>query len=249
MRTRKAWHEQDFFWKTVYPILFSKHRLSDAPGEVDRIVSLLEITPGATVLDLCCGVGRHSLELARRGFNVTGVDRTRFYLEKASKKAEEEGLRVEFLQDDMRKFCRPDAFDAVLNLYTSFGYFEDPKEDQQVIENVYRTLKSGGVLLMEMMGKEILARIFLKRNWYEEEGMIVLEERKLSKNWSWIDNRWILIKGNNRTEFKVSHRLYSATELTALLGGCGFTGIEVYGDLDGSPYDHTAKRLVAVARK
>ena len=97
MKKPKTWHEEDAFWETVCPILFNQQRLSDTPEEVDGILSLLGISSGAHVLDLCCGVGRHSLELARRGFNVVGVDRTKPYLEKASVQAGAEGLNVELL--------------------------------------------------------------------------------------------------------------------------------------------------------
>lgn len=158
-------------------------------------------------------------------------------------------MKVEFVQDDMRTFCRPDAFDAVINLFTSFGYFEDPEEERQVAMNVYRSPKTGGGFLLEMMGKEVLARIFRERDWHEDDGVLVLQERKLSKNWTWIENRWIMFKNNNRTELRLSHCLYSAVELTALLTGCGFTHIDAYGDLAGSAYDHMAKRLVMVAHK
>jgi SAM-dependent methyltransferase len=249
MQEGKPWHEQDEFWETVAPILFAERRWSDAPAEVEEVVSLLGIGPGTHILDLCCGVGRHSLELARRGFRVTGVDRTRLYLDRASKQAEAEGLKIEFVQDDMRTFCRPDAFDVVINLFTSFSYFEDPEEDRQVLVNVYRSLKPGGVFLLEMLGKEILARIFRERDWHEENGVLILEERKLSKNWGWIESRWIIIEDNDRTELRLSHRLYSAVELTSLLAGCGFTNIDAYGDLAGSAYDHMARRLVIVAHK
>jgi len=243
------WHEQNGFWEMVYPILFSQRRLSETLTEVDSIMSLLGISAGACILDLCCGMGRHSLEFARRGFIVTGVDRTPFYLKKAIKSARTEGLSVEFIQDDMRKFRRTNGFDAVINLFTSFGYFEDVEDDRQVVKNVYYSLKSGGVFLLEMMGKEILARIFLERGWREEDGIIVLEERKLNKDWGWIDNRWIMFRGDRRKEYRVSHRLYSAVELSTLLRETGFGQIDVFGGLDGSLYDHTAKRLVVVARK
>jgi len=249
MEETKPWHEDDMFWETWGPVMFSQQRLADSPAEVERIVSLLGIRPGACVLDLCCGVGRHSLELARRGFDVTGVDRTRRYLDQASEQADKEGLKIEFVQDDMRTFCRPDTFDAVINMFTSFSYFEDPEEDRQVVVNVYRSLISGGVFLLETMGKEILARIFLERNWHEENGVLILEERKVSRNWGWMENRWIMFKDDKRTEFKVTHRLYSATELAAVLAGCGFTQVDVYGDLSGGAYDQTAKRMVVVGHK
>jgi SAM-dependent methyltransferase len=190
-----------------------------------------------------------TLELARRGFQVTGVDRTRPYLDSASRQAETEGLEIEFVQSDMRDFCRPDAFDAVVNLFTSFGYFEDPEDDRQVALNVYRSLKPGGVFLIDMMGKEVLARIFSERDWYEEDGVLILQERKITKNWSWMENRWIIFVDNNRAELNLSHRIYSAVELTSLLTECGFAPIDAYGNLDGSAYDHLARRLVVVAHK
>jgi SAM-dependent methyltransferase len=244
-----AWHEQDTFWVKWAPVLFHERRWEKTQEEVTNIISLLKISPGSFVLDLCCGPGRHSLELARRGFSVIGVDRTKTYLEKARKQAEIEGLKVEFIQEDMRSFCKPNTFDVAINLFTSFGYFEDIDDDKKVITNVYRSLKNRGVFLIDIMGKEVLARIFRERDWYEVNNIIVLEERKICRNWSWIENRWIMIKDGKMEEYKISLRLYSAAELTALLNDCGFNAIEVYGDLMGAPYDHTAKRLVLVAHK
>jgi SAM-dependent methyltransferase len=243
------WHEDDAFWETWAETMFRPQRIADAVTDVEKIVSLLGIQSGAKILDLCCGPGRHSLELTRRGFRVTGVDRTRQYLDGAIKQAAKEGLDIEFIHEDMRAFCRPDVFDAVINMFTSFGYFEDPEEDRQVVLNVYRSLKTGGLFLMDMAGKEVLARIFQEKNWQEEDGIIWLQERKMSQNWSWMDNRWILLRGNERSESRVSHRLYSATEIVSLLQECGFKSVDVYGDFDGCPYDHTARRLVTVARK
>lgn len=228
--------------------MFSGH-LERAREEIHGVVSLLGIKPEAHILDLCCGVGRHSLELARRGFQVTGVDRAHFYLDRASKQAEAGGLKVEFVHDDMRTFYRPDTFDAVINMFTSFGYFEDPAEDRQVVVNVYRSLKSGGVFILDTVGKEVLARIFREKDWREENGMLILQEHKISNNWGWIENRWIMLKDDKRTEFKVTHRLYSAVELSSLFTECGFRRIDAYGDLSGGAYDHTANRLVMVAHK
>jgi SAM-dependent methyltransferase len=245
----RTWYEDDAFWETWAPFMFSKERLENAPAEVTNIISLLKINPGASILDLCCGPGRHSLEFARRGFSVVGVDRTRIYLDKARKQAEDEGLNVELIQEDMRNFCKPGAFDAVINLFTSFGFFQDKGEDELVVKNVYRSLKEEGVFVIDMAGKEVIARIFRERDWSEEDGVIFLEERKVTKDWSWMENRWILIKGDKREEFRFSHRPYSAVELSLLLKESGFSTISIYGDLAGSPYDHKAKRLVAVARK
>ena len=245
----KPWHEEDSFWTKFSPVLFHQNRLEKTKEEVDSLLSLLKIKPPASVLDLCCGPGRHSLELIRLGFKVTGVDRTKSYLDKARKQAQKEKLSCKFIQKDMRSFCKPNTFDATINLFTSFGYFDDPKDDEKVLRNVFRSLKKGGVFLIDTMGKEVLARIFRERGWYEVDDCIMLEERKVLKDWSWIESRWILIKHGKKEECTISLRLYSAAELSALLKRIGFKHIEVYGDLSGAPYDHNAKRLVAVAHK
>jgi 2-polyprenyl-3-methyl-5-hydroxy-6-metoxy-1,4-benzoquinol methylase len=126
----KPWHEQDRFWEATGFAMFSEQRLAAAPADIEAAVALLGIEPGARVLDLCCGVGRHSLELARLGHQVTAVDRTQAYLDQASARAEAEGLTIEYVCADMRAFCREAAYDASVNLYTSFGYFEDIEDDR-----------------------------------------------------------------------------------------------------------------------
>lgn len=249
MAEARVWHEDDEFWKVFAPLMFSEDRWDATPVEVDSLLSLLALQPGATVLDLCCGPGRHSLELARRGFCVTGVDRTESYLQEARARAAQEELGVEFVQEDMRRFCRPDAFDAAIMMYTSFGYFGDPAENQQVLANVCRSLKDGGALLIEMMGKEVLARIFVERGWEESGETVMLQERKVVNDWRWMENRWILLQGGERHEFKVTHWIYSAAEMADLLTACGFRTVNAHGDVEGCPYDHTARRLVVVARK
>jgi SAM-dependent methyltransferase len=243
------WHNHDDFWMLIEPILFSWQRREEAPKQVGDILTLLELEPPANVLDLCCGIGRHSLEFARLGFDVTAVDRTKAYLEKASRQAEGAGLKIKFVQDDMRTYRKDNTYDLALSLYTSFGYFENPEDDCKVIQNLHASLRPGGVLLMDMMGKEIIARVFRARDWYEEDDCIVLQERSLGKNWAWMENRWIILRGKDRTDLKFSHRLYSATEISMLLKRCGFGEVSIYGNYHGSAYDNKATRLVAVAKK
>lgn len=245
----ETWHDDDTFWEVMAPFMFDPQRWANTPAEVDLILPLLAVEPGAALLDLGCGPGRHSLELARRGYRVAGVDRTASYLEQAGAQAAREGLEIDFVHQDMRHFHRPDAFDGALNMFTSFGYFEDPAENRQVLVNICNALKASGSLIMSMMGKEVLARIFQPRDWLEHEGAFRLEDRRVSNDWSRMENRWILLRGQERFEYQVSHWLYSAAELRAMLTDSGFRSVEVYGDLEGSPYDQAAKQLVAVARK
>ncbi|MEA3403954.1 MAG: class I SAM-dependent methyltransferase [Armatimonadota bacterium] len=124
----RPWHEDDAFWATWRPAMFGAERWERAPEEVEQALELLHPPDGARILDLCCGPGRHSLELARRGFRVTAVDRTEEYLRSLREAAADEGLEVEAVLEDMRRYRQPAAFDAAINLFTSFGYFEDEAE-------------------------------------------------------------------------------------------------------------------------
>ena len=245
----KNWCENDTFWRAVEPFLFDEEHLEAAPTEVEQIITLVDLEPESSVLDLCCGPGRHSLEFARKGHYVTGVDRTKYYLEKAGNRAKEEKLNIDFIQEDMRTYSDPDKFNLAVMLFTSFGYFTEPEENKQVLLNVHRSLKPNGSFIIEVMGKEVLARIFQDRGWREIDGTFLLEERKMSEDWRFINNRWIVIKDEKIQEFAFTLRVYSAVELSDLLGDCGFDTVAIYGDLLGSSYDASAHRLIAVARK
>ncbi|MBZ5504597.1 MAG: class I SAM-dependent methyltransferase [Acidobacteriia bacterium] len=115
------WFENEDFWRDFYPYMFSAERFSAAGEEVNRIMALTQIN-GGSLLDLCCGPGRHSVEFAQRGFRVTGVDRSPFLLDRARKHATESSAAVEWVQEDMRNFVRPASFDLACSLFTSFGF-------------------------------------------------------------------------------------------------------------------------------
>jgi SAM-dependent methyltransferase len=249
MSENNVWHQDDEFWTEMAPFMFDQDAWKVSPEQLSRTLDLMNIDTETSILDLACGPGRHALELARRKFQVTGVDRTAEFLEEARKRAMYEDLAVEFVHEDMRRFVRPDTYDGALSMFTSFGYFEQPSDNRQVLLNVYCSLKEGGVFFLDMIGREILARIFQPRDWRELHGTLLLEERQVEQNWTIMRNRQILIKDSKRTEFTITHWLYSGAELVELLREAGFKSVELYGDLDGSPYDHAAKRLLAVARK
>src|SRR5262245_53776900 len=246
------WHEQDAFWEAVAPFLFPDVRFgSTARQEVDQLVGLLGVGPGARVLDLCCGPGRHALELARRGFAVTAVDRTAAFLERGRRRADAEGLAVEWVHADMRGFRRGGAFDAAINFFTAFGIAEDEEADWRVVRNLCASLRPGGRLVMELAGKEVIARDFRERTWRvgPDGTSFLLEERRVRPGWVWLENRWVLFDAAGRREFDWLLRMYSGVELDALLRRAGFTAVDLYGSLAGTPYDREARRLVAVARK
>lgn len=242
----EAWHEKDEFWEDNP---FPQRVIDHAEEEVKELIDLADLKEDMKVLDLCCGVGRHTIEFAKRGFDVTGVDKTDNYLEKARERAEEDSLDIEFIKEDMRKFKRAEEYDLILNLFTSFGYFEDEEENIKVLENVHTTLKTGGKFILDVMGKEIIARIFEGKDWHEIEKGYQLEEKHVEKDWSWLMNKRTIITEDGKREYDVSHRLYSAKELKHMLEKVGFDTIEVYGNYSGEPYDEKADRLVVIAEK
>jgi SAM-dependent methyltransferase len=244
------WYDDDSFWETFQNYMFDSRRLGLAPAEVDQMIALFGLQSGAAVLDLCCGIGRHSIEFARRGFKVTGVDRTTPYLDQARASASKENLKIEFVRSDMREFSRPAAFDAALNFFTAFGYFENPADDAKVARNLFDSLKPGGRLIVDTMGKEVIARRFRERDWgTREDGTIVLEERRVLDGWKRLENRWTWIRGNERRVSTLVLRVYSGAELESLLRNVGFREVGLYGSLSATPYDQNAERLVAVATK
>jgi SAM-dependent methyltransferase len=201
------------------------------------------------VLDLCCGFGRISLELARRGFSVTGVDITESYIKTAKEEASYENLDIEYITADARDFRRPLFFDLAVNLYISIGYFEDKNDDLLLARNVCESLKEGGSFIIETLGKEIAVRDFVEAEWFERAGFTVLTSYEALDSWTFLKNKWILIKDGQRIEKVFTQRLYSASELRALLLEAGFSKVEIYGDWNEAPYDHRAAKLIAAARK
>jgi len=237
----------DAHWKEVPAVADAITRLAnfDFYGETSKP----QVNTNPKVLDLCCGFGRISAELARRGFSVTGVDITGSYLQTAKEEAEHEKLNIEYIKADAREFVRKDFFDLAVNLYISFGYFEDQKDDLLMVRNAYESLKNGGSFIIETLGKEIAVRDFVDREWFERAGFMVLTEYETLDSWTFLKNRWILIKDGKKIERIFSQRLYSASELRSLLLEAGFSKVDIFGDWDESPYDKSAAKLIVIGRK
>ncbi len=247
------WADNDDLWHAYLRFGELQHRCEQAAAEVDQVLSLLEPLPeGAAVLDLCCGVGRHSIELARRGFRVTGVDRFEPFLERARSAAAGSGLAgadLEWIKQDMRQYRRPHAFEAAISLFTSFGYFHDDSEEAAVLRNLRDSLKPGGRLLIDVMGKEVVARNFrtgnIQRRQLPEGEAMLIDEPRVGDDWHHIASTWTFIWPDRpRQQYELKCRCYAATELKRLLREAGFSALAAFGGLDGSAYDQNARRLV-----
>lgn len=243
------WFEDESFWIETYHHIFPEERFRTAGEQIEQALVLagLEVEH---VLDLCCGPGRHSIALARRGINVTAVDRTKYLLDKAIEAAQDKNLQIEFVLEDMRSFVRPNGFDMALNIFTSFGYFGDKSEDLKVLRNVYESLRPGGVFLIEITGKEPLARSFQATTSQEAaDGSLLVLRHEILEDWTRASEEWTLIRGGRVKTFKFQHTIYSGQELKDLLTEACFAEVKLYGGLNGCEYGVDAARLVALARK
>ena len=248
-KKKNSWFSDEWFWKTYGPIMFDSQRIKNSAYEVKRIIELCGLKKNDLVFDCCCGPGRHSLELAQQGCRVTGLDLSQGYLDLAREEAVKRSLTVEFIHKDVRTIDYENKFDGIINMFTSFGYFDDPEEDLELLRKLYRALKPGAALFMEMAGKEILARNFEERTWFEREGIKIMLEYSVDLNWTELNNRWLFYKDDKMTEYSFSHRIFSASEMAQMLWKAGFPMIEIYGSFEKDPYDHKAKNLILIARK
>ena len=243
------WFENESFWKETYNFLFPEKLFIETNEQVESILKLVGFN-GVTILDLCCGPGRCSIVLAKKGFSVTGVDLSPFLLDKAKERAKSEGLSVEWVLEDMRRFIRQDSYDLVLNMFTSFGYFDDKSDDLVVLENVFTSLKPGGAFLIDVMGKERLAKIFQPTvSNVLSDGTMIVQRPEIYDDWTRVKNDWTIIKGDRAKTFTFHHTVYSGQELKDRMEQSGFKSIKLYGGLDGSAYDSNAERLVIVGFK
>ena len=128
------------------PARFDKYIESDTSrSQVDFVIDKLALEPGAKVLDLCCGQGRHLIDLARRGYDVVGLDLSEYMLEECKAAAAVEGINPVLVHADMREIGFATEFDAVINMFASFGYLETDDEDQKVLNAASLALKGGGL--------------------------------------------------------------------------------------------------------
>ncbi len=219
--------------------------------EVEGIINLLALPPGSSILDLCCGHGRHAIALAKRGYQVTGQDLSEVFLHHAQVEAEAQGVEIRWIQSDMRSIPFESEFDAVINIFTAFGYLENEEEDQKVLQQVYKSLKTDGLFLLETMHREALLRNFAPHEIARHtDGLIVLEERNFDLLTSHCDVQVTMLHlDGQRSCYNHSLRMYTLTELVHMLAAAGLQVQTYYGGLDGSKLSLASRRLVVVSLK
>jgi ubiquinone/menaquinone biosynthesis C-methylase UbiE len=238
----------DAFFSDFYLRAYAAdEREGEAEAQALAAARLAACPEGGELLDVPCGFGRHSVPLARAGYCTTGVDRSAALLDEARRRAGGERW-PKWVTADYRELPFPDAsFDAAINLFSSLGYLGD-EEDTRVLGEIRRVLRPGARLVVELLHRDRLVRAFAEQDWrLLGEGRLLLEQRTFDAAAGVAQTTQTLIDGAGGRESRTfSVRVYSATELVAMLGRAGFTDARAYGDLEGSPFG-VDTRLVVVA--
>jgi SAM-dependent methyltransferase len=219
--------------------------------QCDFIEKRVNLGPGGTVLDVGCGLGLHVLEFASRGYMGVGLDLSLPMLSRASEEAQSRGLRVNFLHSDMREMSFEGAFDAVLCLGTTIGYFDDDT-NRKIVERLYRALRPGGVMLLDVVNRDYVIRSQPNLIWFEGDGCVCMEESEFNFFTSRLHiKRTVILDSGRQTENEYSLRLYSLHELGQILNGIGFRVTEVSGReaLPGVFFGQESPNMVIVAER
>jgi SAM-dependent methyltransferase len=220
-------------------------------AEAEFVLNAMNLAPGAQVLDLGCGYGRHAMELAARGFHIVGLDLSTPLLVRGGEEAHRRGLTINFVRGDMRELDFENQFDGVYCLFSTFGYFDD-ETNKKTLQNVARALKPNGKVLVEILNRDYVIADLPTRVWWEGDGCVVLEEVELNYFSSRIQvNRSVVFDDGRQLEQEISVRAYSLHEVGKLMHAAGFRVLEVSGgyQMKGRFFGNQSRHIIVLAER
>uniref|UniRef100_A0A7C4U0Z0 Class I SAM-dependent methyltransferase n=1 Tax=Caldisericum exile TaxID=693075 RepID=A0A7C4U0Z0_9BACT len=215
--------------------------------QVDFVEKFIE--KDAYILDAGCGIGRHAIELAKRGYKVLGIDTSELYLKIAEEKAREVHLEnVAFKDIDMRNLNFIKEFNAIINLWSSFGYFDD-ETNEQILARFREGLKENGVLIMDVENRDYILKYFVRETFKEkEDGIFILERRKFNPVTSVVTTHRYIVGPDLRKDYLRHIRIYSLSELISMFKRSGFKHIEFFGDYNFEKFHIDSMRILIVGK-
>lgn len=239
------WYEQSF--GQDYLLVYRHRDMRGAQAEVHSMANWLQLEPGAEVLDLCCGMGRHSLSLTEMGYRVTGMDLSDVLLAEA--KRLDEAQQVTWVKGDMRAIPLTGPYDAVVNLFTSFGYFDSDEENGKVLQEMGRVLKPGGRFILDYLNAADVRRNLVPASERQDEQVWIGEKRVIEDGY--VRKQIVLTEpGKPDRTYREQVRLYMLDDFRRLLAGTGLQIDQVYGSYQGDPFqEESSKRLILLGTK
>ncbi len=226
-----------------------KHRNeAEAKVLVELILRFVNLSSNADVLDLACGAGRHSILLAEKGFNVTAVDLSENLLKVAKKSAEENNVRVKFIKSDIRNFTIDKPFDLVVNLFTSFGYFKEDKENFKLFEIASKYLKPSGYFVLDYFNTTYITRNLVKDSEDHFENCTLVQKRRIENNR--VIKDIYVNKNGTKNHYMESVRMYNKNALISAIEMAGLRIKNIFGGFNAEKFDETnSPRIIIVSQK
>ncbi len=239
---------QDYF-DDIYRCLFLETiDPARTQRQVQQLLALCPSLPGSVVLDIGCGLGRHSLVLAGMGFHVLGVDMNPDYIDTCREHAAEASVHARFVAADARTMDLGMQADLIISLWSSFGYYGE-EGDAMVLERIAAHTKPHGHVLIDVENRDYIVRHFVPEEWHEVGERTVLERRRFDALRGTVLTRRLVLGADGRREYRRELRMYTASELRDQLSRVGLTVTGVFGDYDGSRFGVESKRMITVAER
>lgn len=238
----------DWFDSEDYLKVYRHRNQTEADAFVNLILNNLCIRKNAQVLDMACGSGRHSISLAKRGLNVTAVDLSKNLILSARQTAQKEKLEINFINSDLRDFKLPVKYDLILNLFTSFGYFESDYENFKIFRTAFDHLTENGFFILDFFNASFIQKNLISESFDTYGSNIIIQKRKIE---GLRVKKEIIIKNNSQSEsYFESVRMYTKDELTNELIKIGFEIIKTFGDFQGNEFNESlSPRIIIIAGK
>ncbi len=262
-KTKKLQWWETLFDKKYLNTYIDSTALKSTDKQVDFLLKKLHLKKNAKILDLACGHGRHAIKLAKQGYSVTGLDFSKHFIKLAKEEAKKQDAKVSFICDDMRKFSFVNKFNAVISMFTSFGYFDDDNDNILVLKKISRALKPKGIFFLDINNPICaLSRMLEKGKINKKTGLMTnIYKIKLSNGIKITEKdefnpktmrRSMMVKwkenGRNRS-YKTNVRMFTFPELKHLMETNGLIIEKSWGNFNGASYGFNTPRLIILARK
>ena len=250
MNVKDDWYQKYYDNFLAINTLDTKEMHLIADDEVAFIEDLLMIKKNNKLLDVPCGTGRHSLKLAKKGVNVTGLDISISCIKQAKKGIHESFQNnVTFKKGNMIDLkAYRGKYDHVINMFTSFGYFPTNAQNTKSLKQMTGCLKRNGNFLMSVLNRDWLLNVFKPVDWNEHKDYFLLSRREINQRTNYIYNDWVFINKKNKKITRYPHklRLYSKGELIELFKIAGLGKIKVFGDFSGGRFHKTETNRIII---
>ncbi|MCU0343965.1 MAG: class I SAM-dependent methyltransferase [Ignavibacterium sp.] len=239
---------KDWFNTKEYLNVYQHRNEKDAEEHIKLILDNIKIPSRSKILDMACGAGRHAVILARKDFEVTAVDLSENLLLIARQSAKDENLKINFIRSDIREFKTDEKFNLIINLFTSFGYFDSDEENFSVLQKAYDLLADDGFFVLDFFNSHFLQKNLIESSEEIMDEVKIHQFRKIKENR--VRKKIVITKDGNLSQFEESVRMFTKEELTKAIKNIGFDIYKTFGDFLGNNFEQfTSPRLIMICKK